>query len=312
MFERSEPALRIICAALVAVLVFQAARVVLRHNPVGRMKIPDLPTLPSGTNAPAQAKGTNATPSPAAAGHGTNAVTNSVTGKTGTNAIAPEMAEKKDTNAAAAAPVLKKMETNSVAVVEAGKPGTNAITSAREERKITNAIPGGEFGKMNTNTNAVAGTPAVKPGTNGIPDQAAAKGRTNSMPGQMKPGRMGPGFGPGQMPGSKLPDLPPLIQARIDKITQSEIMAQLTKAQPAALIGIAGNGAMLRASSGQSGYVKEGGELGGLKLLRVGMNRVLVEEDGEKKELTIFSGMGGESLLSKQKEATNETITKTP
>lgn len=119
---------------------------------------------------------------------------------------------------------------------------------------------------------------------------------------------------PGMMGGmgrEKLPDLPPLTQARVDKIVQSEILAQLTQPQPAALIGIAGNGAMLRASSGQSGFVKEGGELGGIKLLRVGVNRVLVEEDGQKKELMIFEGIGGETLLPKQGE-TNEIISKTP
>jgi len=37
--------------------------------------------------------------------------------------------------------------------------------------------------------------------------------------------------------------------------------------------------------------VKEGDEMGGMKLLRIGTNRVLVEHEGEKKELTIFSGL---------------------
>ena len=50
------------------------------------------------------------------------------------------------------------------------------------------------------------------------------------------------------------------------------------------------------------GLVKEGDELSGLKLLRIGTNRVLVEQDGQKTELTIFSGYGGESLMPKQKE----------
>jgi len=71
---------------------------------------------------------------------------------------------------------------------------------------------------------------------------------------------------------------------------------------PAALMGIAGNLAFLRASDGQTGVVKEGDSLGTLKLLRIGTNRVLVEEDGQPKELMIFSGYGGESLLPKQKE----------
>ena len=42
--------------------------------------------------------------------------------------------------------------------------------------------------------------------------------------------------------------------------------------------------------------------LGELKLLRIGINRVLVEQDGNKTELMIFNGYGGESLMPKDKE----------
>jgi hypothetical protein len=63
------------------------------------------------------------------------------------------------------------------------------------------------------------------------------------------------------------------------------------------LLGIAGADVFLRAPNGQSGLVRVGGDLGGIKLLRVGTNRVLVEEAGVKKELTIFNGSGSESLL---------------
>ena len=64
-----------------------------------------------------------------------------------------------------------------------------------------------------------------------------------------------------------------------------------------ALLGIAGEFAFLRSASGQTGLVKEGDSLGDLKLLRIGINRVLVEQNGQKQELMIFSGYGGESLL---------------
>ena len=37
--------------------------------------------------------------------------------------------------------------------------------------------------------------------------------------------------------------------------------------------------------------------------------RVLVEQEGEKKELNIFAGLRSESLLRKPKPETNETIT---
>src|SRR6266508_642724 len=49
----------------------------------------------------------------------------------------------------------------------------------------------------------------------------------------------------------------------------------------------------------QAGVIKEGGEVGGIKLVRIGTNRVLIEQDGQQKELTVFSGYGGESLLPK-------------
>lgn len=98
------------------------------------------------------------------------------------------------------------------------------------------------------------------------------------------------------MPG-KARELPPEVLARLDRITDSEVLGPIMHPLPMALLGIAGNVAFLRAPSGQTGLVKEGEKLGELKLLRIGMNRVLVEDDGQKKELTIFSGLGGESLL---------------
>jgi hypothetical protein len=98
------------------------------------------------------------------------------------------------------------------------------------------------------------------------------------------------------------PELPLPIRARVDRITDSEILGPIMRPLPMGLLGIAGNVAFLRATNGQTGLVKEGDSLGGLKLLQIGTNRVLVEDDGQKKELTIFSGYGSESLLPKQKE----------
>ena len=69
-----------------------------------------------------------------------------------------------------------------------------------------------------------------------------------------------------------------------------------------ALLGIAGRDAFIRAPSGQTGLLREGDELGGVKLLQIGTNRVLIEHEGQKKELTVFSGFGSESLLLKGKE----------
>ncbi len=98
------------------------------------------------------------------------------------------------------------------------------------------------------------------------------------------------------------PTLPPTDQARVDRIVQSEIFGVIPKPPPMALLGIAGKDAFLRGPNGQTGLVKEGGEMGGLKLIRIGTNRVLVEHEGQTKELTVFSGFGSETLLPKGKE----------
>jgi len=99
-------------------------------------------------------------------------------------------------------------------------------------------------------------------------------------------------------PGGPASKLSPEAQARVDKIVNSEIFAPVFHPLPMALMGIAGDTAFLRGPDGQTGLVKEGDLLGQIKLLRIGINRVLVDQDGEKKELMIFDGYGGESLLS--------------
>ena len=190
-----------------------------------------------------------------------------------------------------------------------GKPssaaGTNGLAtggtnSAATNRLGINAIVGGPVG-----TNLVAsGTNTA--GTNGPIAKVAGGPGSNVLAAVESPGRP-PRAGRGGMPGmggmpGGGPPLPPLIQARIDRIIQSELLAPIVRPLPMALLGIAGTDVFLRTTSGQTGIVKEGAELGGVKVLRVGMNRVLVEENGEKKELTIFSGFGSESLLPKQNE----------
>jgi hypothetical protein len=116
----------------------------------------------------------------------------------------------------------------------------------------------------------------------------------------------------GRPGGKKGPDLAPAVQARVDKIVDSELLGPVFRPLPMALLGIAGNVAFLRSPSGQTGLVKEGDQLGEIKLLRIGTNRVLVEQSGEKKELTIFSGYGSESLMPKEKDKTNETTSTHP
>jgi hypothetical protein len=117
--------------------------------------------------------------------------------------------------------------------------------------------------------------------------------------------------------GGKPVELPAEIKERVDRITQGEILGQVIRPMPMALLGIAGPHAFLRSSDGQTGMIKEGEKLGSLKLIRIGNNRVLIEEEGEKKELSIFAGLGSETLMpakeppAKEKKP-NEPTTKSP
>ena len=97
-------------------------------------------------------------------------------------------------------------------------------------------------------------------------------------------------------------DLPPAVQARVDKIVQSEVLGAVVRPLPMALLGIAGKDAFLRGPDGQTGLVREGEELGTVKVLRIGTNRVLIEHEGQKKELILFSGFGSETLLPKEEK----------
>ena len=112
----------------------------------------------------------------------------------------------------------------------------------------------------------------------------------------------GPTAPAGREPEPRPAELPPAIQARVDRITQSEILGPVLRPLPMALIGIAGKDVLLRTATGQTGLLREGEELGGVKLLRIGTNRVLIEHERQQKELTVFSGVGGETLLPKAKE----------
>jgi hypothetical protein len=108
----------------------------------------------------------------------------------------------------------------------------------------------------------------------------------------------------GKAESKKTAELPPAARARIDRIVQSEILGAVVKPQPMAVLGLAGADAFIRTPSGQTVLLREGEETNGVKLIRIGTNRVLIEHEGQQKELTLFSGFGSESLLPK---TTNRT-----
>ena len=288
MRERSELILKIVCSVLAALLFFQLTRMVLRTNPLRGVRIPELPTLPATLDAQISVKGTNVVD----AAKGSNVISRQVAGTNATNTVAGQKSQEKGTNSAATQ-VSAKLETNSPAN-PTGPLGTNSAPTQASKKMDTNFASGQSPDK--TPTNALSGQTSAKNVTNAV--SARPLGNAGPQPFMSQPGM------------AKLPELPPIIQARIDKIAQSEILGPFMRPMPMALLGIVGKDAFLRAPSGQTGLVNEGGELGGIKLLRIGTNRVLIEQAGEKKELTMFSGLGSESFLPKQTPATNEPITK--
>jgi hypothetical protein len=280
--------------ALAAVLVFQWARLLWRGDPLAHLRIPDLPALAASTNAP----GTNSIPGTNVAAAPTN-VAAVVTNTASTNAAAATNVVHAtnltnittSTNLAAAA---NTVSTNAPASTNITIPTNLAATT---NKAATNIVSGTNTANATNKSNLAAGTNSAAGPTNAVvqsehgPRSAGSKGMAGMMPG-----------GPPHI------DLPPAVQSRVDKIIESEILGPVMRPQPMALLGIADEDVFLRLTNGQTGPVKVGHEFGGIKLLRIGMNRVLIEQDGEKKELTLFGGLGSESLLPK----TNETSTNFP
>jgi len=93
-------------------------------------------------------------------------------------------------------------------------------------------------------------------------------------------------------------ELPPDMAARADKLDQSGVLGRTPQPPPMALVGVAGKTAFLRTPDGQTGSVEEGRALRGVKVLKIGPNRVLVEHEGRESELTIFEGIGGGPLTT--------------
>jgi hypothetical protein len=284
--QRAEPVLKIICLILAAWLLYELAGIFMRLNPFRGVTVPQLPSLAASTNTPV------------GGGHGTNLLA-SVTGKetngaplpagtnltppvivANTNSVLPSLSAENGTNSTPR-PKLTMTETNL---------GTNVVTRLENQLNGTNFMTATNLAGNGTNllisTNAAGTNDALHP----KPEMKIAS--------TVSPPEMGGmSFNPFQPPKKPGGDLPAAVQLRVSRITDSEIFGPVMHPLPMALLGIAGEDAFLRSANGQTGLVKEGDSLGDIKLLRIGINRVLIEQDGQKKELTIFSGYGGDSLL---------------
>ena len=71
-------------------------------------------------------------------------------------------------------------------------------------------------------------------------------------------------------PAAQLATLPLALQARVERIRDSEVFGPVVRPLPMALLGIAGRDAFIRAPSGQTGLLREGEALAGVKVLRIG------------------------------------------
>ncbi len=315
MHERLEKLLKVACVLFAVFVVYRVARIVFRPNPLSHLSFPAIPSLPAPeTNSPSAkpAKGVRPGGGEQNGKQPPNGVTAST--KTSTNPMVAHPAGR-TSNFGAAHPVAN----NTMATTPAPSPGalhpvSSALLGAAPLHSVTSTpsnmprpIPSA----------AVMGHAPV-----GMPMAGAAMhGPMVTMAGGLPPGmppgvRMmgmpmmgapmgGPPMGMPMGP-MAMPKLPEDIKTRVEQIADSEILAPVIHPMPTALLGIIGDTVFLRASNGQTGPVTIGKELGGIKLLKIGLNRVLVQEDGRQKELTIFSGLGGQSLLSNDKEKPHE------
>jgi hypothetical protein len=249
MRERPEQIAKLVCLALGTLLFLRFVWIILTANPLARVAVPELPSLPDD--------------SPAASQGATPAIVMNSTNRN--------------------AQISDAVKTNLPVAV------TNSIQ--RSGAVVEKAGPAGQIQPAPVASNADSLVALSDAGTH--PNHSPHRRR-----GPMAAGAMG-------FPGGK-PAVAPAIQASIDRITDSEILGPVVRPLPMALLGIAGKVAFLRTPDGVTGLVMEGDELGGIKLLRIGINRALIEENEQQKELTIFDGIGGETLLDKSPQSSNE------
>ncbi|MEI6076380.1 MAG: hypothetical protein WCS94_12435 [Verrucomicrobiota bacterium] len=276
MLNQPEKIVRIVCLILGGLVLWQLTALIFRANPLGHLTIPTVPTL--STNGDVTAK-----PAAAHAGFMPNLATNAVVAK-------PPATNGSATNSMVLTnPVLSRVANTQIVAALINWP-TNAVSGGTNALGVvTNKMTGRE-------TNGVV----ALSGTNGLdkPKRILPEGMMNLAAMSGMPAGMGMFPQPGKASGKLTPE----IQSRLDKIVDSEMFAPVMHPLPMALMGIAGELAFLRSASGQTGLVKPGDSLGEIKLLRIGINRVLIEVNGQKQELTIFEGYGGESLMPKSND----------
>jgi len=257
---------------------------------------------------------------------GSNAPGRGLRGISSTNLPTPEMSEAPGTNGASPASTgaSNLPPTGGIVATESNAAPAVAVTTNVNRRSARGRLAGST---NSARTNGGAMTATVAGDTNGMTPEVLARmqrggavgknallasagapgtnvsrgrGETNDLAAGRRAGGMA-GGGRGAAP------LDPPVLARVNKVRDSELFGPVMHPQPIGLAGIAGDYAFLRMPSGQPAMVKEGESQEGIKLVRIGINRVLIEQDGKQSELMIFEGYGGESLMPKPDLSTNST-----
>lgn len=99
--------------------------------------------------------------------------------------------------------------------------------------------------------------------------------------------------------GKAVNNLPGPIATRSQLIRQSELFGPVPRPQPIGLSAVFDNIAIISFPSGDRGPLKVGEERNGVQLLEVAANRALIVHEGATNELTIFSGIGSDSILKR-------------
>ena len=89
------------------------------------------------------------------------------------------------------------------------------------------------------------------------------------------------------------------VKTSIEIMKRSGLFGSPPKPRPSTLIGIAGDMAIIQTGSGGTKAMSVDETFQNVKLLKLDTNRALIEENGKTRELTLYSGMGSESLIDK-------------
>ena len=266
MRNQTEQVLRGAIFILAALLFLSVVRAGCRAGALFGAKLPAVPTLENSsaanTNSPSVLKSTNVTAAKLSA----------------TNAVKPTASAIKS-----APGINTNLVSTNLLTTSTNLPGTNVVSGGTYLAAAIHLPAWGTNGLAEADTNSASTNKPVKNAKRNHPPEMAGID-FGGMPG---------------MPG-RAAKLPAAIQTRVDKIVESEMFAPVMHPQPMALLGIAGETIFLRTANGLTGLLKADEPLDGVKLLRIGINRVLVEVDGQKIELMIFEGNGSESLLSNE------------